>query len=208
MLTWLWPVIVGTVVLLIAHRLSRPPELPKKRQAAHVVPEPVYTTLYPVFTKRQIHSQNARGVAASKDAARSQGELLGSRAFREATAHRQFSDDVSQRMLVACEAMAFAEEQWFRHAVMMDANISVVSGRSTRDDALATAMKRLEAAPATGFRSDADAKRMRDEWKTRLEDPNAPVGDPTARPYTNPWSAHVSQHFWHWTRHLAEPADR
>ena len=83
-------------------------------------------------------------------------------------------------MLKVSEAIVTAEKEWYQHAVMMDANLGVITGRHTRDESAALADDRLQIVKdAFGV----DAIKLRDEWKARLEDPATPLRDPSPRAY-------------------------
>jgi hypothetical protein len=118
-------------------------------------------------------------------------------AFKQAAVRNDIPEDISKRMLEVSEAMVDAELCWYRHSAMMDANLNVLSGRLSRDEALTLAAQRFDTLSGS-MQLAADARRLRDEWKTRLESAQAPSSDPSPRLYTNPWSTFAKARRYHW----------
>jgi hypothetical protein len=155
----------------------------------------VLNSLYPVFSEKQIWETYKESVAASKKLQQIEGKLLSDPNFKDAARHHKISEDISQQMLNVCEAYVDAEWCWHDHSAMMDANMSVLTGRAIRDEALAIATKRRD---ITKSMLVDDASKARDEWKLRLEDPASPFKDSAPRIYSNPWFERAKQNF-HWS---------
>jgi hypothetical protein len=151
-----------------------------------------YTPLHPVFTEREV--REAYGLALEDSARRAveESRLYNDAQFkREADGHR-ISPEISERMLEVSRHLVWAESAWFAHSVLMDANISVTTGAATRDAALEAAETKLALRPSA---LRGDEYRLRDQWKARLEQPNAPATDPAPFPYSTPWTEHGKRRY-------------
>ena len=129
-----------------------------------------------------------------------EGAILGDPKFKDAAQQHAISEDLSRQMLNVSEALVEAERCWYLHSTMMDANVAVLTGKNTRDEALAIATKRFD---VTKDMFGVDASKLRDEWKSRLEDPSAPINDPSPRSYSNPWFERAKQTY-HWSSYAGD----
>lgn len=194
----MWQLILALAVTAVlmwwAFRLSRDVigaiEVQRKRD------DDILDSEHPVFSRARIVEAYRRSVSASQHLQAVESALYNDPAFKTAAREHSIPEDISTRMLAVSEAIVQAERAWYSHSAMMDANLSVIAGRHSRDEALAIAEKRLDLLSKDIL--GGDARKIRDEWKARLEDPNAPPRDPSPRPYTNPWSDFAKQHLYHW----------
>lgn len=138
---------------------------------------------YPVFCKRTIRETHNSAIRASKELQRVEASVLEDSKFKEASQQHSIPKDISESMLNVTRALVDAEKHWHRHSAMMDANMAVLAGKMSREEALAAAMKCLEL--TNSITTVLDAIALRDQWKDRLE--GRRIEDPSPRPYSNPW---------------------
>ena len=150
-----------------------------------------YSAAYPVFSEHEVRTANVFAIEASRDAAEREADCLSRADFKECCASSQFTDAVRRAMLDVCEAIDEAERAWFRHAVMMHANLSAVSGRVIREDALAEAEARLKVIPSFGN----EAARFREQWEANLI--ARQVKDPEPFTYSTPWYRRTRGLYYH-----------
>lgn len=62
-------------------------------------------------------------IRASREAAEREADCLAGDDFKKSCASHEFPEELRRSMLTVCEAIVEAEEAWFRHSVMMHANL-------------------------------------------------------------------------------------
>lgn len=182
-----WLIVVGLSVAVVFWVRSR--RLDERHRTAfqswHDPESPqhplAYSAACPVFSEHEARTANTSAIRASRKAAELESDCLGRADFKQSCANHEFTAAVRQSMLEVCEAIVDAEESWFRHSVMMHANLSAASGRVSREDALASAEARLKAIPSFGN----DAERFREQWEANLVAHSGK--DPEPFPYSTPW---------------------
>ena len=183
---WLLAIVLAIAIMWWMHRLTQ--RVIKALVEYSVATEGVLNTLYPVFSLQRIRDVHARAVRASFESKQMEQALLDDPIFSDAAAKHKISDDLSDRMLKVCDSMVSAEKGWYIHASMMDANLAALNGKKSREEAYTVALQRID---STNRPVLVDEYKLRDEWKSRLENPSAPPLDPSPRPYSNPWESNA-----------------
>lgn len=180
MSSWISTAILAVLLLWLASRASASVRgLLNKRGRR----EWVLDVENPVFSRAEIHRAFERAVEDSNKLRELEGRHREDPEFKSDCKAHKVSPAVEARMLAVCEAMVEAEKIWFWHAAMLDANLSVTTGKSSREDALAAAQAKSNVITALKIHDDPTA--AKDEWKRGIES-----GGPPSKPraYANPWA--------------------
>jgi hypothetical protein len=143
-----------------------------------------YTTLYPVFSERDVHQTYAGAEAMTKNAKEVEAAFLADPAVEKERGQRRISDATATRMLQISRDHVAVEARWYRHAAMMEANLAVVSGRLGRDESRKVADEKLY---SPLFELDVAAEGLRDQWRARLVGDGGAEESEQGRRYSNPW---------------------
>jgi hypothetical protein len=183
-------VVIGILIVVLLFRLAADVQ----RIAASASREAAkgYSPLYAVFSKAEIERQLLLAVDGTRKSQQLERALLDSEKFQPKRPLR-IDNETSKQMLEVTRSICESEGRWYLHAVMMDANISALTGRESREAALAQAEEKFKILPLS---ADVHATPMRDHWKNRLEDQSLPLSDPPPRPYSNVWQARWQKYGW------------
>jgi hypothetical protein len=189
MSSWIWTAIVVVLVAWYASRIEKwiRPLLRARERRVWIL-----DTQNPVFSLGDIRWVHEHAFEASKKMRDLHAQVWGDPAFEADRKQRKVSAPFEAQLLRICEAVVDAEKWWFRHGVMVDANLAATTGKNSRDDALRAAVEKMKLMdePLSLAGKKTAAERAKDEWKLVLEsEPGENRGKAvTSRAWSNPWA--------------------